>query len=459
MAKQRTRARCSACGRVETRWVGRCPGCGEWGTLEEEVVERRSDERPPQGALAARPIADVPISDHDRMPTGIGEFDRVMGGGLVPGSVTLVGGEPGAGKSTLLLQAADRLAAQGLTVLYVSAEESAGQVRLRAERIGALDPRLLLASERDVGAIAGLVERHEPVVLVVDSIQTIADAEVDGVPGGVGQVRSCGSALTRLAKSRGVATILVGHVTKEGTLAGPRVLEHLVDTVADIDGDRHHALRLLRTVKNRFGAVGEVGCFEMTGDGLVGVADPGRLFVGGSQDAAGVAVTLALEGSRPLACEIQALVAPSAYPNPRRAASGLDTGRLHLLAAVLERRADVRLGDADVYASTVGGLRLAEPAVDLALCLAIASSVRDVSVPRDMVVLAEVGLAGELRPVAQTERRLAEAARLGFERALLPAAYDGNAHGLVLLREAALADGLTAALRPAPGQTAHPTPA
>jgi DNA repair protein RadA/Sms len=449
MAKPKTRARCTACGHVEPRWVGRCPGCGDWGTLEQETVAAATPARPATTpAVAATPIAEIPLDADQRIVTGVAELDRVLGGGLVPGSVTLLGGEPGAGKSTLLLQAVDRLAAGGHTVLYVSAEESAGQVRLRAERLGALHERLLFAGESDLAVIAGLVEAHRPAVMVVDSVQTVSDAEVSGVPGGMGQVRAAGGTLTRLAKDTGTATILVGHVTKDGSLAGPRVLEHLVDTVADIDGDRHHALRLLRTVKNRFGPVGEVGCFEMTSDGLVGVRDPGRLFVGESAESAtGVAVTITLEGSRPLACEVQALVAASGLPHPRRAASGLDGQRLHLLAAVLERRANVRLSEADLYVSTVGGLRVTEPAVDLALCLAVASSTWDVPVPRDLVAVAEVGLAGELRLVAQTERRLAEAARLGFTRALLPAAYDGDAHGLALLRESTLGDGLGAALQ------------
>ncbi len=434
--------------------MGRCPGCGTWGSMAEEAVAvtaatgagaragRAGGPRRP-----ARPVTEVPLDDAGRAETGLPELDRVLGGGLVAGSVTLLGGEPGAGKSTLLLQAAAALAGAGRTVLYVSAEESPGQVRLRAERLGACAPRLLLAGETDVPAVLGLVEAHGPDVLVVDSIQTVRDPHVPGTAGGVSQVRECAGTIVRAAKQRDMATLLVGHVTKDGSLAGPRVLEHLVDVVLEVDGDRHHALRLLRATKNRFGAVGEVGCFEMTGTGMTGVADAGRLFVGEAADGTtGVAVTLALEGRRPLACEVQALVAPTNLANPRRVASGLDAQRLALLVAVLQRRVALALGDRDVFASSVGGVRLAEPAVDLALCLAIASSRRDAPVPRDLVVLGEVGLAGELRRVAATERRLAEAQRLGFAGAVLPAAYDGPAYGLRLHRARDLRQAMLAGL-------------
>jgi len=428
---------------VEARWVGRCPACGEWGTFVEEAVPDtragangiggggRGAPAPP--ARPATPIREVPLDAQDRAATGLAELDRVLGGGLVPGSVTLLGGEPGAGKSTLLLQAACALAVTGATVLYVSGEESTGQIRLRADRLGALADGLLLAAETELPAVLGLVQAHAPDVLVLDSIQTVHDPDLGGGAGGVAQVRHCAAALTDTAKRRGMATLLVGHVTKEGALAGPRVLEHLVDTVCELAGERHHALRLLTAVKHRFGAVGEVGCFEMTSEGLRSVEDAGRLFVGDAPDGTtGIAVTLALEGRRPLACEVQALVAPTQLANPRRVASGLDGARLGLLVAVLERRAGVRLSERDVYASSVGGVRLAEPAVDLALCLAVASSQQDAAVPRGLVALGEVGLAGELRLVAQTERRLAEAARLGFSRALVPHAYTGEAFGLRL---------------------------
>jgi len=474
MAKTRTRARCTTCGHVEPRWVGHCPHCGEWGTFVEEAVPTAGGRAGPAAgggsravavvpAAPATPIRDVPLDAHHRAATGIAELDRVLGGGLVAGSVTLLGGEPGAGKSTLLLQAAAALAGVGRTVLYVSAEESPGQIRLRAERLGALADGLLLAAATELPVILGLVDAHGPDVLVLDSIQTVHDPDLGSGAGGVAQVRHCASVLTESAKRQGMATVLVGHVTKDGTLAGPRVLEHLVDTVCELAGERHHALRLLTAVKHRFGAVGEVGCFEMTGGGLRSVDDAGRLFVGEAPDGTtGVAVTLALEGRRPLACEVQALVAPTQLANPRRVASGLDGARLGLLVAVLERRAGIRLGDRDVYASSVGGVRLAEPAVDLALCLAVASSRQDVAVPRDLVALGEVGLAGELRLVAQTERRLAEAARLGFSRALVPHAYTGDAFGLRVDRVRDLLGALRSGLSgpdPRPRDTSRRPPA
>ncbi len=442
MAKTRSVHRCSACGRVEPRWLGQCPECGAWGTLVEERAPDRAKARggAPPTAAAATPIREVPFDVRARAATGLDELDRVLGGGLVPGSVVLVGGEPGAGKSTLLLQAASCLAAgeldtPGRTVLYVSAEESPGQVRLRAERLAALDERLLLASETDLDAILGLIAAHDPDVLICDSIQTVRSAEVPGLAGGMSQVRECAAALVQEAKQRDMATILVGHVTKDGQLAGPRVLEHLVDVVCELAGERHHALRLLRATKNRFGAAGEVGCFEMTETGLRGISDAGRLFVAELPEATtGIARTMALEGQRPLLCEVQALVATSDLANPRRVASGLDSQRLSLLLAVLDRRAEVRTVHHDVYVSSVGGLRLVEPVVDLALCLAVASARLDLPVRAGMVALGEVGLAGEVRQVARIERRLAEAARLGLRSALLPHAYDGDDHGLRLLR-------------------------
>ncbi|HVM14113.1 MAG TPA: DNA repair protein RadA [Egibacteraceae bacterium] len=454
MAKTRTQARCGQCGHTESKWLGQCPACEAWGSMADEAAPR-----PTPGSLRAmgngraepvrpaRPIREVPLHADPRMPTGLAELDRVLGGGFVPGSVTLFGGAPGAGKSTLLLQAADALARSGKRVLYISAEESVGQVRLRAERLGTLSDRLLLSSETDLDVVAGLVEAHGPDLLLVDSIQTVRDPDTPGAAGGISQVRECAAALVRSAKQRGMACVLVGHVTKDGHLAGPRVLEHLVDTVCDVEGDRHHALRLLRATKNRFGPVGEVGCFEMTGQGMTGIADAGRLFLGElAEGSPGVAVTLALEGRRPLACEVQALTVPTKQVNPRRVASGLDAARLSLLLAVLERRAEVCLREHDVYASSVGGVRLSEPAVDLALCLAIASAAGNRAVAHGVVALGEVGLAGELRLVAQIERRLAEAARLGFSRALLPAAYDGDTSGLRLHRAAGLAEALAVGL-------------
>jgi DNA repair protein RadA/Sms len=386
----------------------------------------------------------VPTDEHLRLASGIGELDRVLGGGFVPGSVTLVGGEPGAGKSTLLLQAGHALAAAGDgTVLYCSAEESPGQVRGRAGRLGTLHDNLLLACETDVQALADLITQHQPRACVIDSIQTVEHPDVSGIAGGMAQVRECAAVLVRLAKRLGVAMVLVGHVTKDGQLAGPRLLEHLVDTVVEFDGDRHHALRLLRAVKNRFGPVGEVGCFEMTGEGLRSVSDAGRLFVGeAAPDAAGVATTLVLEGRRPLACEVQALVVPTTLVNPRRVASGLDGARLAVLTAVLQQRVGVSLAQCDIYAAAVGGLRVTEPAADLALAMAVASSARNAALPAGVIALGEVGLAGEIRQVTRMADRLAEARRLGFTDALVPAAYDGADGGLRVTRVRDVRDAL-----------------
>ena len=447
-ARERRTSRCGACGHVEPRWVGRCPQCQAWGTMSDEAPTPAAGlARADAPARPARPIAAVGTDDHRRAASGIAELDRVLGGGLVPGAVVLLGGEPGAGKSTLLLQAAHALTAGERRVLYVSAEESPGQVRLRADRLGTLSPQLWLASETDLPAVLGHVEQQQPDVLVVDSVQTIRHPDVAGTAGGVAQVRECAAALVSVAKQRRMATVLVGHVTKDGQLAGPRVLEHVVDVVLDLSGDRHHALRLLRATKNRHGAVGEVGCFAMDADGMIGVPDAGRLFVGDvAEGTAGVALTVVVEGRRPLACEVQALVTGSTLASPRRVASGLDAQRLALLVAVLHRRVRLGLADCDVYASSVGGVRLSEPAVDLALCLAIASSKRDNPVGRDMVAVGEVGLAGEVRLVPQMQARLAEAARLGFRRAGVAAAYDGPACGLRLHRVRDLSQALAALL-------------
>jgi DNA repair protein RadA/Sms len=367
------------------------------------------------------PIDAVMPSAAARRATGVGELDRVLGGGLVAGSVTLLGGEPGMGKSTLLLQALGRLARGGARCLLVGAEESPEQIRLRADRVGALHPALLLGGVTSLDGIGAQVAETAPDVLAIDSIQAIADPEIGSVPGSVTQVRGCASAIVTLAKSRGMPTLLVGHVTKEGTLAGPRALEHLVDTVLSFDGDRHHGLRFLRAVKHRFGATSELGVLEMRGDGLAGVPDASALFLSDRRpETPGSVVTPVLEGSRPLLVEVQALVASTDTPIPRRAASGLDGARLALLLAVLEERAGVRLARTDVYASVAGGVRVAEPGVDLAVALAVAGACAHRALPADTVVVGEIGLGGEVRQIAQAERRLAEAARLGFRRVIGP---------------------------------------
>ncbi len=377
-------------------------------------------------------------------PTGIDELDRVLGGGLVPGSATLLGGEPGTGKSTLLLQALSSLARRGVRCLLASAEESKQQVRLRAERLGALDPALWLVSETSLPAILGALEQVSPRVAVVDSIQTVFDPELGSAPGSVGQVRECAHRLVRVAKERGVAVLLVGHVTKDGSLAGPRVLEHVVDTVLAFEGDRHHGLRMLRAHKHRFGPVGELGLFDMGEGGLQGVPDPSGLLLGDRrQGAAGSVVTPAMEGHRPLLVELQALVSPTKLAMPRRSAQGVDQGRMALVVAVLERQAGVSLAGADVYTSAVGGVRVSEPSADLALALALASAASGVPLPEDLVACGEVGLTGEVRHTGRLDRRLGEARRLGFKRAVVPAsALDGPA-GMELVRVPTLGSALS----------------
>ncbi len=372
--------------------------------------------------VPALPIEQVDAACARAWPTGVDEFDRVLGGGAVSGAVVLVAGEPGIGKSTLLLDVAARVARQGRTVLYVSGEESAPQVRLRGERIGALAPSLYLAAETDLGAVLAQVQQLSPELLVLDSVQSIASTEVDGSAGNVSQVREVTASLIAEAKRRDMPVFLVGHVTKDGSIAGPRVLEHLVDVVVQFEGERHSRLRLVRAVKNRYGPTDEVGCFDLTELGIEGLADPSGLFVS-SRDLVvpGTSVTVTLEGRRPLVAEVQALLAPTTSPNPRRTTSGLDASRVAMLLAVLDRRASVPVRLFDAYVSTVGGVRIAEPAADLALALAMAGSALDRSVPTGTIAIGEVGLAGEVRAVGNVPRRLTEAARIGFQRALVPA--------------------------------------
>jgi len=436
-------ARCRACGHEEPRWVGRCSGCGEWGTVEEVVASGSDGPRPAVLTTPATALRDLDPIAPRRRRTGIGELDRVLGGGLVPGSVALLGGEPGIGKSTLLLQACAQVAAEGRRVLYVSAEESVEQVHLRASRLGIDAPDLLLAADTSVGVIEALAARHEPALLVVDSIQTVTHGAHDNAAGSVVQVRESATALTRLAKTTGIAIVLVGHVTKDGVIAGPRTLEHLVDVVLSFEGDRHHALRLLRGLKNRFGPAGEVGCFEMVARGLAEVTDPSRLFRTDHEvTPSGVALTVTIEGPRPLLVEVQALANDSVLASPRRQAAGLDRSRVSLLVAVLEERAGVDFAKADVYASAVGGLRLREPATDLPVALALASARAGVPVRDRQIAIGEVGLAGEVRAVPSLDARLAEAGRLGIARALVPRRYDGPAHGIELVRVGDLASAL-----------------
>ena len=418
--KDRPSHRCGECGLTVAKWLGQCPECQAWGSITEVGASR---VQVAAGAVTtlARPIDQVDVEAARSRPTGVDELDRVLGGGLVPGAVVLLAGEPGVGKSTLLLSVAAKAARNGAPTLYVTGEESAAQVRLRAGRTGDLDPHLWLAAETDLSAVLAHIDAVKPGLIVVDSVQTIAASTVEGSAGGVTQIRAVTAALVAVAKERGIATVLVGHVTKDGSIAGPRLLEHLVDVVLHFEGDRHSTLRMVRAVKNRFGPADEVGCFALTGDGIVGLADPSGLFLSRRPDpVAGTCVTVTVEGRRPMLAEVQALVAKSSLQNPRRAVSGLDSGRVAMILAVVERRGGVLLGASDVYTATVGGIRVTEPATDLALALAISSAADDRALPTDVVALGELGLSGELRPVPDLARRLAEASRLGFRRAVVP---------------------------------------
>ena len=428
--------RCTECGWQSAKWTGRCGECQAWGTVQEAVLPRQARGvrvRAVGGIRSAvhsvapasttpLPIGQVDATDATARPSGMDELDRVLGGGLVPGAVLLLAGEPGVGKSTLLLETGALVAESG-PVLYVTGEESAAQVRLRADRIGAVSDQLFLAAETDLDVVLAHIDHVQPRLLIIDSVQTIAAAGVEGVPGGVTQIREVAAALTAVAKERSMTTILVGHVTKDGSVAGPRTLEHLVDVVLHFDGDRHSQLRMVRAVKNRFGPTDEVGCFDLGEYGLIGLPDPSGLFVSQHREPVpGTCVTVTLEGRRPLPAEVQALVGPSVLEMPRRTTSGLDGSRVGMVLAVLQRRAGIKLGRQDVYAATVGGVRLTEPSVDLAVAVALASSAANLSVPHGVVAIGEVGLAGEVRRVAGLPRRIAEAERMGFRRVIVPAA-------------------------------------
>jgi len=451
MARLRTVYVCGDCGASYPKWAGKCDACGAWNSLVEDV-EGPSETATLAAGMAlvppgtAAPITSLTATGSAPLPTHIGELDRVLDGGLVPGSVTLLGGEPGIGKSTLLLQL---LHAWPTRSLYVSAEESAHQVRLRAERLGALTDELWLLSEASLTNIVAALDSVKPQLLVVDSIQAIADPSLGSTPGSVVQVRGCAYRLVQEAKSRNIPVILVGHVTKEGGLAGPRVLEHVVDTVLSFEGDRHHALRLLRAVKHRFGSTSELGLFEMTELGLAGVPDASKMFLADRKPGTpGSVVVPTLEGQRPLLVEVQALTNPTTSNVPaRRSAQGFDPGRLAMLLAVLERRTRISLAQHEVYASVVGGVRLGEPGGDLGLALALVSAATNTPAPADLVVCGEIGLGGEVRSVAQTSRRVAEAARLGFSKAIVPATNaDTIKHkGITVLGAATLSEALALA--------------
>jgi DNA repair protein RadA/Sms len=437
--------RCGECGAAEAKWAGRCSACEAWNSLVEEIAHPASAD---VGGLLPTAATPMPIAEVDTdawapLASSVGELDRVLQGGLVPGSVTLLGGEPGIGKSTLLLQALSGLAATGRRCLVVTAEESAQQVRLRAERLGALAGNLWLVADTALPHVLEHLSVVRPEVVAIDSIQTVYDPALASAPGSVAQVRHCAHQLVRASKERAMATVLVGHVTKDGSLAGPRVLEHLVDTVLSFEGERHHALRLLRATKHRYGSTDELGLFEMTAEGLAGVPDPSALFLADRRAGTpGSVVAPVLDGHRPLLVEVQALVTKSHLPVPRRSAQGLDSGRLSLLLAVLEKRVDLSFHEADVHSVVAGGVKVVEPGADLALALALVSARNGRPIPDDVVACGEIGLGGELRQVHQTARRLAEAARLGFRRAIVPASAPVDAPGIEVLRAATLAEAV-----------------
>lgn len=418
-AKESAGYRCTECGWESIRWMGRCGECQAWGTVDEVGKPGATSFLPGPTNSPALPINSIDLREAPARTTGLGELDRVLGGGLVAGAVVLISGEPGVGKSTLLLEVCAKSAATG-TVLYLTGEESASQVRLRAQRVGALHDNVLLAAETDLSAVLSHIEQVKPTLLVIDSIQTIAADGVDGAPGGVAQIREVAGVLIRLAKQRGITTVLVGHVTKDGNLAGPRMLEHLVDVVVSIEGDRHARLRLVRASKNRYGPADEVGCFELADDGIHELPDPSELFLTRREGyVSGTAVTVALEGSRPIVAEVQALVDGTSAGSARRTTNGLDPSRVAMVLAVMERRAGIGLKSYDTYSATVGGVRVTEPACDLAIAVAVASALADRPVRGRVVVIGEVGLAGDVRRVAGTPRRLAEAHRLGFSHAIV----------------------------------------
>lgn len=422
MARARTVWRCQQCGATAIRWVGRCPDCGEYGTYVEELEERSEGAASVRVARTRIPLAETGDDDSRRVGTGVSELDRVLGGGLVAGSLVLIGGEPGIGKSTLLLQASSAYARDGRRVLYVCGEESPEQIGMRARRLD-LDPEgVSLLPEVDMAAVEAAVREDAPDLLVVDSIQTAFDPELTGTPGSVGQVRAATARLMRIAKDLGVTTLIVGHVTKDGAIAGPRVLEHMVDTVLYFEGDRDHAFRVVRAVKNRFGSTSEIGIFEMDDRGLSGVENPSALLLGERASAPGSAVMAAMEGSRPLLVEIQALVTPTYLQVPRRLATGIETSRLLQVIGVLERRAGASFAGHDVYVSAAGGVRITEPAVDLPLALALLSALKDRPLDSDIVSFGEVGLTGGIRAVPHAEARAREATRQGLRRVAMAAA-------------------------------------
>ena len=421
---------CQECGYESSKWVGQCPACKAWNTMVEEVIDKKSSVTHRQiTEVQVAKLNDVQSSSEKRMDTHIEELNRVLGGGIVPGSLVLVGGDPGIGKSTLLLQTCKSLSDQKIAVLYISGEESLQQIKMRADRIGIFSDEMTLLCETNLDLIQGVIEERKPQVVVIDSIQTMFRENVNSAPGSVSQVREATSVLMRLAKEQGIAIFVVGHVTKEGTVAGPRVLEHMVDTVLYFEGDRYASYRILRAVKNRFGSTNEIGVFEMCQSGLREVPNPSEYMLDGKpKNASGSIVVCTMEGTRPLLVEIQALVCHSAFGMPRRTAAGVDYNRVNLLMAVLEKNVGVRLADQDAYINIAGGMKVSEPATDLGLVLAIISSFRNRPIAEDMICFGEVGLSGEVRSVNMVEQRIAEAHKLGFKQCILPKVCMKNIH-------------------------------
>lgn len=433
MAKAKTSAFfCQNCGYESAKWMGQCPGCKEWNTFVEELVDRKalsgSGKRKPASEAKPVPLSSIVASDEERVSTNMKELDRVLGGGIVRGSLVLVGGDPGIGKSTLLLQVCRNLSGQGLSVLYVSGEESLQQIKIRAERIGTFTDHLQLLCETNLELIREVIERQKPQIVVIDSVQTMYNESVGSAPGSVSQVREATSVLMQIAKGMDISIFIVGHVTKEGVVAGPRVLEHMVDTVLYFEGDRHESYRILRGVKNRFGSTNEIGVFEMRTEGLAEVENPSEYMLSGKPaDASGSVVACSVEGTRPILLEIQALICHSYFNNPRRTATGTDFNRVNLLLAVLEKRLGMQLSDCDAYVNIAGGIRMNEPAIDLGIVLAIISSKLDLTIDEKTICFGEVGLSGEVRGVTMAEQRVAEAAKLGFKRCILPSVCLGAA--------------------------------
>jgi DNA repair protein RadA/Sms len=461
MAKIRTRYVCQQCGAQSTRWQGRCPECGTWGSLTEEMSGRASSKQTSQSNTGTtRPVLlqDISTADIERLPVAGEELARVLGGGVVPGSVVLVGGDPGIGKTTLLTQLGAVFADQIGPTLYVSAEESARQIKLRAERLGLAPEKLYVYSETSLDIILEHIKTLQPHMVIVDSIQTVYLEDISSAAGSISQVRECALRLMRLAKHVGTPIFLVGHVTKEGTIAGPRVLEHIVDAVLYLEGDRFHQYRLLRGVKNRFGSTNEVGVFEMTQTGMQEVTNPSELFLAErSAGLPGSSVAVMLEGTRPLLVEVQALMAHTGSAQPRRTANGFDMNRLLMLVAVLAKRVGIPLFNQDIYVNIVGGLRISEPAADLAVALAIVSSYRNRRIAPELVLIGEIGLSGELRSVSQLDRRLGEAVKLGFQRAIVPGGGQTTpVEGLHVLAAQSLADAVALALQAPGSETQEP---